>query len=188
MSVIALVFAAWSWASEYSQGTLRQLLIRQPDRVRLFGGKSLAILACLVAATLLAEAVSYVAALSLASANGLSLSAWLAGPGVVVLLASAGNAVVSCVGFAVFGGCAAILLRSPAAAVGVALCYLLPIETLVAQGLKDAGGWLPGQALHVITLGSAASVSYPRALGTAVVCVSAAAVVTTRVFCVRDVA
>src|ERR1022692_4078635 len=51
-AVIALVLVASAMAAEYQQGTLRNLLVRQPARVRLLTGKFLALLTyALIAAT-----------------------------------------------------------------------------------------------------------------------------------------
>src|SRR5438132_1353544 len=43
LGVIALVLFAMSFASEYSQGTLRNLLVREPRRLHLLAGKTLAL-------------------------------------------------------------------------------------------------------------------------------------------------
>lgn len=164
ISVIALIFAGWSWANEYAQGTLGQLLLRQPDRLRLLAGKSLAIFAFLLITTVVAQAVAFLVALAVTSLSGLATPAWTYGAGLRMFVLSTGNVAISCIAFAIFGTFAAILLRSPAAAVGVALAYLVPVESLISLTVKDAANWLPGQALRVVTLGSATSVPYSRAL------------------------
>jgi ABC-type transport system involved in multi-copper enzyme maturation permease subunit len=43
-AVIALILVASAMAAEYQQGTLRDLLVRQPARIRLLTGKFLALL------------------------------------------------------------------------------------------------------------------------------------------------
>ena len=55
IGVVGLAVFAISIAGEYAQGTLRNLLVRQPGRVRLLAGKLLALASFTAIAVVLAE-------------------------------------------------------------------------------------------------------------------------------------
>src|ERR1700722_16271754 len=68
-------------ASEYSLGTLRQLLVRQPRRVTLLAGKMLAVITFLLAALCFAAVVAFAVAVVAAHARHVSTSAWFTATG-----------------------------------------------------------------------------------------------------------
>ena len=75
-------------ASEYSLGTLRQLLVRQPRRAVLLGGKMLGTITFLVLALCFAAVVALIVAVAAAQSRHVPTSAWSPAPGSVTCSAS----------------------------------------------------------------------------------------------------
>jgi ABC-type transport system involved in multi-copper enzyme maturation permease subunit len=76
LGAIALVMCAGTLAADYSQGTWRNLLVRQPGRLRLLAGKWLALLGLVGAAGLVATVAAVVAALVVAPSQGIDTADW----------------------------------------------------------------------------------------------------------------
>ena len=69
LGIVAFGIAAAQTASEYSLGTLRQLLVRQPRRVTLLAGKMLGVITFLLLAFVFAAVVAFVVAVVMAHAR-----------------------------------------------------------------------------------------------------------------------
>jgi ABC-2 type transport system permease protein len=146
LGVIAIVVCTFTLASEYSQGTLRTVLVRQPRRLTWLLGAVLALMSLIVIATVLATLGAVAASLLVASHDGISTAQWSAGAVENGLLDTAG----AMIGYGLFGCALAILLRSPVAAIGLAVAWFLPIEGILTATVDGASRWLPGQQLQVI--------------------------------------
>lgn len=188
LGVIALVVVAGSVAGEFSQGTLRNLLVQEPRRGRLLSGKLLALGAAVAAATLLASVAAVAAAFVLAGGRGIEAEAWTTAPGLASSVAAVVNLVVSNLGWAIFGAVLALALRSPVVAIGIGVAYALPGENILAAISSDAGRWLPGQILAAVAAGGTDTVSYLAALVTLLVYAAIALAGSVIVFARRDVA
>jgi ABC-2 type transport system permease protein len=159
IGVIALIVVAAAIAAEYSQGTLRNLLVREPGRLRLLTGKFLALLLfCLLAATL-AFAVATGVAFLVAPQHGLTTTAWTSSQGLSNLAAMYGNLMLATTAYAVLGAFAAMIFRSAAAAVGVSLAYALAVEALITQVWSDAPKWLYGRLTSTVLSGGDPTIS-----------------------------
>lgn len=187
LGVVAFGIAAAQIAIEFSYGTLRQLLVRQPRRPLLLAGSSLAILTFLVGAVLAAGIGGGVAALIMAHVRGVSTAAWTTSTGIGDLLRALGNSAVSVIGYGILGVLAGMLLRSPAPAVIVGFVYLLPIEGLLSAVVKGASRWLPGQLLATVSQGGSPGVAYHSALVTVTIYTLVAALIAGVIFTRRDV-
>ena len=83
IGVVALTLCAISVGTEYVNGTLRNLLVRQPDRRTLLAGKLLAMGSFVAIGALLAAAAALLAAVLLVPGHGISTAAWFTGAGVI---------------------------------------------------------------------------------------------------------
>jgi ABC-2 type transport system permease protein len=153
------VLAAMAVATDYGQGTLRNLLVRQPSRWRLLGGKLVA-LACLVTgsaitATLTATAVANV----VAKGSDVSTAAWSLAPiaGRIALLA------VGLFGWAAMGAMLATITRSVPAAIGIGIGWALPVEQVVGATWKAGKNWFPGGVFEAIASKGADTLSFQQA-------------------------
>jgi ABC-2 type transport system permease protein len=162
IGVVALVLFAIAVAGEYSQGTLRNLVVRQPRRLRLLAGK-LPALAGFTAITLLAaEVAAGATALAVAPSQDLPTSSWFTSAGWTALGTAFANLLLATWGWGLLGALLALLLRSPAAAVGVGVAYALPFELLLTAGWDSGERWLPGQLLGALAEGGTTTVTYTR--------------------------
>lgn len=140
---IALILVTANIAAEWSQGTLRNLLVFEPGRLRLLAGKMLALLLFVVIATTLALLVSAGVIFATTQAHGLSTAAWLTSQGVNDFFSFLGNTLLGIVGVSLLGMLIAVVVRSAAAAVGISLAYVLVGESLIGAVWPDGAQWLP---------------------------------------------
>ncbi|MDP9210131.1 MAG: ABC transporter permease [Actinomycetota bacterium] len=188
IGVVALAVFAISVAGEYSQGTLRNLLVRQPRRVRLLAGKVLALASFTTIAVVVAGIAAVAVALVVAPTQDISTSAWFTSAGWTALAGGLGNLLLATLGWGLLGMLLALVLRTPAAAVGVGLAYALPGELLVTAAWADGARWLPGQLLDALAQGGTATAGYGWAGLLLAIYAIVAAVASTTMFARRDVA
>jgi ABC-type transport system involved in multi-copper enzyme maturation permease subunit len=164
IGIVALCLFAGGFATEYSQGTLRNLLVREPRRMQFLAGKFLALAVFIGLAVLLAIAVAGVVALLLAPSKGITTSAWTSSTGLRDLGQSILHVYLTCIGYGVLGTALAIILRSPALAIAVGVAYALPGEAIINALWSNGDRWLPGQLLSALAHGGTSSASYGHAL------------------------
>jgi ABC-2 type transport system permease protein len=190
LGVVAFGIAAAQLASEYSLGTLRQLMVRQPRRVRLLAGKALAVITFMLLATAFAAAVAFLAANAMAQSRGVSVSAWFTGTGFGDLLKALGNIELAVTGYSILGLAAGQFLRSAVAAVIVGLAWLLVIEQFILSRIvPGTAPWLPGISLSAVA-GSGNpdfNITYSHGLIVAALYILAAITLASLTFARRDV-
>jgi ABC-type transport system involved in multi-copper enzyme maturation permease subunit len=177
--VILVVFLS-SVTTEYSLGTLRILLTRQPDRIAVLGGKLAALLVAMAGALLVAMLLGIAAAAVTMRARGLHLAGGGPGHAASAYL----NAVLACALYGAFGLAFGVLLRSTVLAVGVMLGWFFMAENIAANVWPDAPHWLPGLLAGVVMAGDA---NYWPALAATLAYTAAALAVAGIVFARRDV-
>jgi len=187
LGVVAFGIAAAQVALEFSLGTLRQLLVRQPRRPTLLSGKGLGILTFLAGAVICSGIGGGVAAFVMAHVRGVSTAAWTSSTGLADIGRSLGDVALAVTGYGVLGMLAGLILRSAAPAVVVGFVYLLPFEGIFSAVVKGSDRWLPGQVLSAISEGGTANVTFSHALLTATVYTVIAAALGTLLFTKRDV-
>jgi ABC-type transport system involved in multi-copper enzyme maturation permease subunit len=162
--VIAMIIVAANMGAEYSQGTLRNLLVREPGRLRLVGGKFLSLLTFVVVCAVVALGLGIGAASLLAPGHGIGTSLWTSSSGLHSLATFVGNLALATVAFSIFGLVIALLFRSAAAAVGVAFAWFGIGENLLVLAYNDLEKVLPGQLVDVVRAGGTTVVGYGYAL------------------------
>ena len=154
LGVVAFGIAASQVASEYSLGTLRQLLVRQPRRATLLAGKMIAVVTFMMLATAFAAVVAFLVANAMAQSRGVSTSAWFTGAGLGDLFNALGNIELAVIGYSILGLVIGQFLRSAVAAVIVGFAWLLVIEQFILTRIvPGAAPWLPGISLSTIAGG-----------------------------------
>jgi ABC-type transport system involved in multi-copper enzyme maturation permease subunit len=185
--VIPLVIVAAAVAGEYAQGTMRNLLVREPGRIRLLLGKFAALLVyCLIASTV-AFGVGALIAFQVAPHEGINTAPWTTPDALHNLLSLWGNLLLSTTAWCVLGLLGATVFRSPAAAVGVSLVFLLVVENLVIAIWTEAPQWLFVTLNQAIIAGGNTNSDYGRAVGLIGLYCACAVVVAAVVFRRRDV-
>jgi ABC-2 type transport system permease protein len=190
LGVVAFGTAAAQTASEYSLGTLRQLLVRQPRRVTLLAGKMLAVITFMLLATAFAAVVAFLVACAMAQSRSVSTSAWFTSTGFGDLLKALGNVELAVLGYSILGLVIGQFLRSAVAAVIVGFAWLLVIEQFILTRIvPGAAPWLPGISLSTIAGDGNTDfgISYAHGLLVALVYIVAAVVAASVTFARRDV-
>ena len=174
-------------AVEFSRGTFRTMLLRQPGRLRLLAGKLTALL--LFAATALAalQVLMGVAALLLAPGQDVDTGAWTSASAAGEAVAAYGSVLFWMTGYAVLGTALAVVVRSVPVALGIGIAWAGPFEHLLQDAWSSAGRVFPGLLLEAFVAGGTETVSATRALATVGVYVAAAAAVAGVAVTRRDV-
>jgi ABC-2 type transport system permease protein len=187
LGIVAFGIAATQIASEYSLGTLRQLLVRQPRRPILLAGKFLAVVTFMLGAVLFSSIVATVAAFVMAHVRHVPTSAWTSSAGISDLSRALGDLLLATVGFTTLGLFVGLLFRSSVVAVIVGFAYLLPVEAVVVRIAPHAATWLPGQLLQAVAAGGAPPDGFARSLTLSAIYVVIAGAAATLVFVRKDV-
>lgn len=151
-------------AGEFSHGTLRTLLMKEPRRLRVVLGKMMALLAFMATVLLLAEALTFAASVLMAPGQDVDTSAWY---GLDSSRAAAGDYVAAFLGLSAwgfYGMTLALIIRSVPIAVGVGVAWAGPLEHITEQSWQTATRWFPGLQLEALVAGGTGDVSYERAI------------------------
>lgn len=174
-------------AAEFSRGTIRTSLLRQPRRLRLLAGKVAATLTFAAVTLATAEALTWVTALLLAPGSGVAVTTWGTAAGLTAALGDLGAVLVWVTGYAVLGTTLGVLLRSVPVALAVGIAWAGPFEHLVQDAWEPASRLFPGLLLEAFVAGGTSAVSEGRALVTITLYTLLAAAVAATAFARRDV-
>jgi ABC-2 type transport system permease protein len=187
LGVVAFGIAASQIASEYSLGTLRQLLVRQPRRQVLLAGKYLGVLTFLLGAVVFSSVVATGAAFVMAHLRHVPTGAWTSGAGITDLTRALGDLLLATIGYTTLGLVVGLLFRSAVSAIIVGFAYLIPVEAIVTRIAPHTASWLPGQLLSFIAEGGTPSVGFSRSLILSIVYLVLAVTTAMVVFVRKDV-
>jgi ABC-type transport system involved in multi-copper enzyme maturation permease subunit len=188
LGVIALCVFAAQTAQEYTYGTLRNLLVRQPGRVRLLVGKLIAMKIFALLLVAIAAIVSVGLSVALSGRAKVSTELWFTTEGFQAIGESLLNVSISVIYFGIVGMVLGLLLRSPISAISIGVLWLLIIENLIGAVKPGTLDWMPGNQLSTIAQGGTPDVSYSHALILGTLYVFIGGIVATVLFSRRDVA
>jgi ABC-2 type transport system permease protein len=188
LGVIALCVFASQTAQEYTYGTLRNLLVRQPGRVKLLLGKLISMKIFALIMTLVSAVIAIGLSYILAGTKDVSTTLWFGTDGWNSIAQTLLNVFISILGFGIIGMTLGILLRSPISSISIGVLWLLIIENIVGAVKPSTLDWLPGSQLSTIASGGTADVAYSHALALGSAYVGLGAIVATILFWRRDVA
>ena len=187
LGIIALCVFAAQTAQEYSLGTLRNLLVRQPGRIRILVGKLASMKTFAMVMTLVSAVISIGVSYALAGGKNVSTELRFNGDGRLEIAKSLLNVFLSILWFGIIGMVLGIVLRSPISSISIGVLWLLIIENIVGALKSSTLNWLPGNQLSTIATGGSPNVSYSHALSLSAIYVSVALVIATVLFTKRDV-
>jgi len=174
LGIICLVIAAASIATEYTAGTLKVLLVREPRRPVLLGGKLVGLALFCAAGITIALAAAVGASAALAAGRGIDTSQWWTAGGIGNLLQAWANVTMAGWVWMLFGAVLALAFRSGFPAIGIGIAYPLIVEGLLGlvPHADKVVQYMPGRALGALVSGStgralgdtAARLSYTAAL------------------------
>ena len=188
LGIIALCVFAAQTAQEYTYGTLRNLLVRQPGRVRLLMGKLIAMKIFALLLVAIAAIVSVGLSVALSGRAKVSTDLWFTSEGVQEIGQSLLNVSISVIYFGIIGMVLGLLLRSPISAISIGVLWLLIIENLIGAVKPVTLDWMPGNQLATIAQGGSPDVSYSHALILGTLYVIIGSLIATVLFSRRDVA
>jgi len=188
LGIIALCVFAAQTAQEYTYGTLRNLLVRQPGRMKILIGKliSMVIFALIMIsiAAIVSVAISYI----LAPGAKVNTDLWLTSAGYHAIFTTFVNVTVSVTAFGIVGMVLGLLLRSPISAISLGVLWLLIVENLLIAVKSSLQSWLPGAQLDAIASGGTLDLTYKHALTVGGIYVAVGATIASVLFVRRDVA
>ena len=187
LGIVALCIFAAQTAQEYTYGTLRNLLVRQPSRMKILIGKlgsmKLFAIAMVALSALLAVTLSYV----FAGVMDISTKAWSTQDAQIAVIQTFVNVLLATIGFGIFGMILGLLFRSPISAISIGVIWNLIIEGLLSVFINNIDRYFPGQLLSIVASGGNDRISYQYALFTSYAFLLAGLAIVAFLFKRRDV-
>jgi hypothetical protein len=174
-------------ATEFSGGTWRSLLLRDPHRRRVLVGTVVAILLLAAGTVALAELLTFAVSWLVAPANGVSTAEWFTADGLTSALGNYLTVLAGVTGWAIFGTTLAVVFRSAPLALGVGFAWAGPFENIVVDSWSTGYRLFPGQVLASLIRGGTVELTMGRALATALLYVGGAALLALTIVSRRDV-
>jgi len=193
LGLVALCVFAAQTAQEYTYGTLRNLLVREPRRVRLLIGKYLAMAAFAFVTVVVSAITSISLAFALSGRARVATDLWTTSDARTSLLETFVNVMISTFGYGTIGMILGLLFRSPISSISIGVGWLLVVESIITIAWRPSGDWMPGTLLSIVAAGGSPigvndAPSYSQALLRVAIYLGAAAVATGALFKRRDVA
>lgn len=174
-------------AGEFSGGTFRALLLRDPHRLRLITGKLGGALLVAAGVIAVAEVVTFGLALLVAPGNDVPTGEWFTLASAGAALRDYATVLAGVSGWAVFGTLLAVVFRSVPVALGVGFAWAGPFENIVVDSWRAGFRWFPGQVFASLIGGGTEELALGRAALTATVYTAVAATVALVLVTRRDV-
>jgi ABC-type transport system involved in multi-copper enzyme maturation permease subunit len=193
LGLVALSVFAAQTAQEYTYGTLRNLLVRQPRRIRLLIGKYISMASFALISVIVSAATAIGLAFGLSGKAKVSTDNWLTNDGYSALGHSFVNVLICTIGYGTIGMLLGLIFRSPISSISIGTAYLLVVESIISIAWKPASNWMPGNLLSVIASGGSpigveSAPTYSQALLRVGAYLIAASIITATLFKRRDVA
>jgi len=165
LGLVALCIFASQTAQEYTYGTLRNLLVRQPARMKILGGKFIVMASFAIFMVATTAVITVAASYLLAPGAKVTTSLWGTSAGLSLLGHTFVNVLLSTIGFGLFGMILGLLLRSPISAISIGVIWNLVLENILSAALSGSAKWLPGQNISNIGEGGSVDISYMHSIG-----------------------
>ena len=188
LGIVALCIFASQTAQEYTLGTLRNLLVRQPSRVKILAGKFIAMKLFALVMVIFAAALSIAISFLLSGRAEVNTSQWQSSEAVQLLFESVLNIFIATLCFGTLGMILGLLLRSPISAIAVGVLWNLILENILSALINSTGKWLPGTNFSNIGMGGSSVISYRHSLAVSAGYLLVGSAVAAILFKRRDVA
>jgi ABC-2 type transport system permease protein len=174
-------------ATEFSGGTFRALVLRNPHRLQVILGKLAGMLLVAAAVVAAAEVATFAMSLAIAPSKHVSTADWFSLSGIGAGLRDYGTGLGGVAGWAIFGTTLGVVFRSAPLALGVGFAWAGPFENIVVDSWKAGYRFFPGQVLAALIRGGTVDLGIGRAVLTAVVYTGIAAAIMLALVSRRDV-
>lgn len=161
--LIFIVFTI-GMTSEYGQGTLRTVFLREPRRLGWLAGRFGLMLSGVAIALLAAMALSIGMATVMAAIRDVDTSAWWTAAAAGEAASSYLNALLAATFFAIAGTALGIVLRSTTLALIAGIAWTFPLEHIIQDAWSPATGILPGLVFDAVGQGGLPDASYGSTL------------------------
>jgi ABC-2 type transport system permease protein len=161
--IVLLSLWAIATASDYDTGLIRVLVQAQPSRLKLLGGKIVALTLYTLLATAVAVLTVVMVARPLARLEGIDAEIWKT-DFIPELAAGYFNFVIPSLVWGLIGLTIALLTRSSGLAIAIGIGYLLVVENLIGIAAPDITDYLPGGTLGALTQGGTPDLTWVAAL------------------------
>jgi ABC-2 type transport system permease protein len=187
IGLIALAIFATNLARDYEKGTIRILLIMEPNRLRFFIGKLLALSFFVVLITAGATVVTIIASLALAPGENIPMASWLSWQGIRELLIGFANISLATIIWGLVGGVLAITTRSAAISISAGVGFLFIFELLIGQFAESVSTRLPATVFGSLASGGTPTIEYSTALMLSLAYGAVSIIIASLLFIRRDV-
>ena len=187
LGIVALCVFAAQTAQEYTYGTLRNLLVRQPRRLQLLLGKYVSMASFAIVMVILAAVVSMSLAFGLSGRAKVATDAWVTSDALQEMAKTFGNVLLSVIAFGTVGMILGLLLRSPISAISLGVIWLLIVENILVAVKSSLGNWMPGNLMSIIAVGGSEDISYTHSITMVAIYLVASAAIVITLFKRRDV-
>lgn len=174
-------------ATEFSGGTFRATLLRNPHRLQVIVAKLAGILIVAAGIVALAEVFTFVISLLVAPSQDVSTADWFSTGSVGAAMRDYATVLAGVAGWAVFGTMLAVIFRSAPLALGVGFAWAGPFENIIVDSWDPGLRYFPGQVLASLIQGGTTELGIGRAAATAAIYTGVAAVVALVLVSRRDV-
>ena len=188
LGVVALCVFAAQTAQEYTYGTLRNLLVRQPSRMKILIGKLGAMKLFAIVMVTFSAIVGIALSYLFADIKSISTQAWSTADAKTAVWHSFINVLIATIGYGIFGMILGLLFRSPISAISIGVIWNLIIEGLLSAFVTNIDRYFPGQLLSIVALGGNERISYQYALFTSFTFLVVGLAIVSVLFKKRDVA
>jgi ABC-type transport system involved in multi-copper enzyme maturation permease subunit len=187
LGIVALCVFAAQTAQEYTYGTLRNLLVRQPRRIRLLLGKYVSMASFAIVMVILAATTSMSLAFGLSGKAKVVTDAWVTADALHEVAKTFGNVLLSVIAFGTVGMILGLLLRSPISSISLGVIWLLIVENILIAVKASLGKWMPGNLMATIAVGGNQDISYTHAISMVAIYLVIGAGIVVTLFKRRDV-
>jgi ABC-2 type transport system permease protein len=184
---VLCVFSA-QISHEYTYGTLRNLLVRQPSRFTLLMGKFAAMKSFALLIAFVNMFISLVIVYLIAPSVDVSTALWFTSEGWSEIARTFLNIFISLIFFGIFGLVLGLIFRSPISSISIGVIWSLILEGLLSLVNSNAPKWTPVSQFTTIASGGSEDISYQYALTLGSAYVALFTVISIFLFVKRDVA
>ncbi len=181
------VFAAQT-AQEYTYGTLRNLLVRQPSRMKILAGKFLAMSLFAFLIVVFSAVIGMGLSYALSSRAKVITDGWFTSDAIGDTINSFLNVSFATIGYGIVGMVLGLLLRSPISAISIGVIWILIVESILVAVRRSLADYMPGTQLSNIGQGGSMDLSYQYSMQYSLVFLALISIVAAVLFKRRDVA
>lgn len=164
MGLFVFVLFIANWSGEFSQATFRTLLLKEPRRLAVLGGKLAGLLVYLAGVLAVAAVLTWTLSLALAPATDIPTGEWFTLRGIEENARDYLNAFIGLGTWACYGMLLGVLIRSTPIALAAGIVWAGPVEHIVQNNWAGVVGWFPGLLLESLAVGGTPDASYERVL------------------------